>query len=181
MNRYIKFYLIAAAFLVFPYYMVFTNDMLGTGLFIAPAFLFFFISFIYSMILTFYKEDRKYHLIKTISNLILITSLIIPFHLSNRGLGELTEKRIHIIKELKPVFLKYRAEQGHYPKTLKDLVPAYIKAIPNELINDGKEDGYKRISYVLKKDQPVFYFHTHRGPDSAASLNVVDGTFWHDE
>jgi len=181
MNRYIKFYLIAAAFLVLPYYMAFTNDMLGTGIFIAPAFLLFFISFIYSLILTFYKEDRKYHLIKTISNLILISSLIIPLHLSNRGLGELTEKRIHIIKELKPIFLKYRTERGYYPKTLTDLVPGYIKVIPNELMNDGIEDPYKIISYVLEKDQPIFYFKTHRGPDSSASLNVVDGTFWHDE
>jgi len=55
------------------------------------------------------------------------------------------------------------------------------KVIPNELMNDGMEDPYKRISYALEKDQPIFYFNTHRGPDSAASLNVVDGTFWHEE
>jgi len=41
-------------------------------------------------------------------------------------------------------------------------------------MNDGIEDPYKGISYVLEKDQPIFHFNTHRGPDSSASLNFID-------
>jgi len=96
-------------------------------------------------------------------------------------MSELTKKRIQIIKALEPVFVKYLDEKGHYPKTLQDLIPYYMQVIPNELINDGIDEPYKKISYTLEKGQPIFCFRTHRGPDSAASFNVVTGEYWHDE
>lgn len=181
MRKYIKFYTIGAAFLILPYYMAITRDTFATMVFAFPAFLFFLFSFIVSSIKIFRKEERKYHLIKTMSSLVLIFSLIIPLTLSDRGLSELTKKRTQIIKGLKPVFVEYLDENGHYPNTLQDLIPDYIQAIPNELINDGIEDPYKKISYTLEKGQPVFYFRTNRGPDSAARLNVVSGKYWHDQ
>ena len=181
MSKYIKFYVIAAALSALPYYMAITNDTFTTGLFAFPAVLFFLSSFIISLFKTFRKKERKYHLIRAISSLVLILSLIIPIKLSDSGMSELTKKRIQIIKGLEPVFVKYLDEKGHYPKTLQDLIPDYMQAIPNELINEGIEDPYKKISYTLEKGQPIFYFRTHRGPDSGASLNVVTGEYWHDE
>ena len=181
MRKYIKFYTIAAAFLILSYYMAITNDTFATMVCTLPAFLFFLFSFILSLINTFRKEERKYHLIKSMSSLVLTLSLIIPLTLSDRGLSGLTKRRIQMIKGLKPVFVEYLDEKGHYPRTLQGLIPDYIQAIPNELINDGMDDPYKKISYRLEKGQPVFYFRTSRGPDSAARLNVVSGEYWHDE
>jgi hypothetical protein len=181
MRKYIKFYILAAALSALPCYIAATNDTFTTGLSAFPAVLFFLSSLIISLIKTFRKEERKYHLIKAISSLVLILSLIIPIKLSDRGMGELTKKRIQIINGLEPVFVKYLDEKGHYPKTLQDLIPDYMQAIPNELINHGIDDPYKKISYALEKGQPIFYFRTHRGPDSGARLNVITGEYRHDE
>jgi hypothetical protein len=93
----------------------------------------------------------------------------------------LTKRRTQTIKGLKPVLVEYLDEKGHYPITLEDLIPDYMQATPNELINDGIEDPYKKISYTLEEGQPVFYFRTNRGPDSVARLNVVSGKYWHDQ
>ena len=98
MRKYIKFYAIAAALLIFSYYMAITNDTFATMLCTLPAFLFFLFSFILSLIKVFRKEKRKYHLIKSVSSLVLTLSLIIPLTLSDRGLSELTKKRIQIIQ-----------------------------------------------------------------------------------
>jgi hypothetical protein len=53
--------------------------------------------------------------------------------------------------------------------------------IPAELVNDGKEDPYKKIYYTLSHEGPVFYFKTIRGPDASASYNVATGTLWQDQ
>jgi hypothetical protein len=181
MSRYIKFYLIAAVLLALPCYMAITGDTFSTAVAALPAFLFFAYRFIGSLVKALRKRETKYHAVITVSSLILIISLSIPVQLSDHGLKQLTQKRIQTIKELKPVFVKYYTEEGRYPKTLKDLVPAYIQVIPGELMDDGATDPYRKISYKLEKDQPIFHFRTHRGPDSAASLNPVDGTFRHDK
>ena len=85
------------------------------------------------------------------------------------------------MKELKPVFAKYKMENGEYPHDLEDLVPEYIPEIPAELVNDGKDDPYKKIYYTLSHEGPVFYFKTIRGPDASASYNLDTDTLWHDQ
>ena len=57
---------------------------------------------------------------------------------SDHGLGDLTEKRIKILNELRPTLLKYKGERGFFPHKLQDLVPDYLQAVPTELLNDGK-------------------------------------------
>jgi hypothetical protein len=85
------------------------------------------------------------------------------------------------MQELRPVFIQYRQDNGTYPSALDDLVPGYIQEIPAELINDGREDPYKKIYYELQgEDQALFYFRTIRGPDSAAVYNINEDTFWYD-
>jgi hypothetical protein len=71
-------------------------------------------------------------------------------------------------------------EIGAYPGSLEDLVPDYIPKVPPELVNDGKDDSYKKISYALEGGLPLSYFRTIRGPDSAAIYNVDADTLWHD-
>ena len=95
-------------------------------------------------------------------------------------MGELTERRFQIFKELKPVFVKFYNEKGHYPTTLQELVPDYMEAIPGELLNDKMDFPAKEI-YYMEGDQPGFLFHTHCGPDSAASYCIITGEYWHAE
>jgi hypothetical protein len=180
MKAYIKFYLVALGLLALPYYMAFTSDGFGTAVACFPAVLFFISSFIFFAVQAIRKKNVKINDIKCLSSLILLVSLIIPAILSQHGIGELTEKRVQIINELKPVFVRYYSENGCYPGSLEDLVPEYIKAIPKELIDDGEKDPYEKIYYESIYGEPKFYFHTMRGPDSSASLNVVTGEYWHD-
>jgi hypothetical protein len=88
---------------------------------------------------------------------------------------------MQILKELRPLFMKYKTEKGTYPASLDDLVPEYIPEVPRELVNNGEDDPYRKISYTLEGGRPFFYFRTIRGPDSAAIYNVDEDTLWHDQ
>jgi hypothetical protein len=179
-NRYFRFAIIASAFLAFPYSCAFTSDMLGTAVVSLPALIFLVASLILGLMRILQKEQMRYNTIIIGCCLLLIPSLGIPIGISNRGLHDLTQKRVKILRELRPVFMKYKMETGAYPGSLEDLVPDYIPKVPPELVNDGKDDPYKKISYALEGERPFFYFRTIRGPDSAAIYNMVENTFWHD-
>jgi hypothetical protein len=179
-NRYFRFAIIAAAFLALPLSYAFTSDMLGTAVVSLPALIFLVASLILGLMRIFQKEQRRYNTIIVGFCLFLIPSLGIPIGISNRGLHDLTQKRVKILKGLRPVFMKYRTETGAYPGSLEELVPDYIPKVPPELVNDGKDDPYKKISYALEGGRPFFYFRTIRGPDSRAIYNVAEDTLWHD-
>jgi len=179
-NRYFRFAIIASAFLALPYSCAFTSDMFGTAVVSLPALIFLVASLILGLMRIFQKEQMRYNTIIIGCCLILIPLLGIPIGISNRGLHDLTQKRVKILRELRPVFMKYKMETGAYPDSLEDLVPDYIPKVPAELVNDGKDDPYKKISYSLEGGRPFFYFRTIRGPDSAAIYNMVENTFWHD-
>ena len=77
--------------------------------------------------------------------------------------------------------MPYRQENGTFPVALEDLVPEYIQEIPAELVNDGRDDPYRKISYELHgEDEAVFVFHTIRGPDSAAAYYIHNNSFWYE-
>lgn len=180
-KKYLNFAFISAALLVLPYYTAFTSDMLGTAMVSMPVLIFFAARFLVALVKAIKKNQIRYNLIIMGACLLIITSLIAGVKISNRGLFELTEKRIQIMKELKPVFAKYKMENGQYPEALEDLVPEYLAEIPAELVNDGKEDPYKQIYYTQSLGEPVFYFKTIRGPDASASYNVETDAMWHDQ
>jgi len=146
----------------------------------SPALIFLVASLILGLMKIFQEEQRRYNTIIIGCCLFLIPSLGIPIGISNRGLHDLTQKRVKILRGLRPVFMKYRMETGAYPGSLDELVPDYIPKVPPELVNDGKDDPYKKISYALEGGRPFFYFRTIRGPDSAAIYNVAEDTLWHD-
>ena len=180
-KKYIKFAIISAAVLALPYYFAFTSDMFGTAMVSMPVLIFFAVRFLVASVKAIQKKQTRYNLIIMGACLLIIPSLIAGIKISNRGLYELTEKRMQIMKELKPVFEKYKMENGEYPYDLDDLVPEYIPEIPAELVNDGKDDPYKIIYYTLTSGGPVFDFKTIRGPDASASYNVATDTLWHDQ
>ena len=180
-KKYIKFVIISAVILALPYYTAFTSDMFGTVMVSMPVMIFFAVRFLFGLVKAVQKKQIRYNLIVMGACLLIIPSLIAGIKISNRGLYELTQKRMQIMKELKPVFVKYETENGEFPDALEDLVPDYIAEIPAELVNDGKEDPYKKIYYTLSHEGPVFYFKTIRGPDASASYNVATDSLWHDQ
>jgi len=180
-KKYLKFAIISAVILAFPYYCAFTSDMFGAAMVSMPVMVFYAIRFLVAFVKAVQKKEVRYNLIIMGACLLIIPSLIAGIKISNRGLYELTQKRMQIMKDLKPVFTKYEMENGEYPYALDDLVPEYIAEIPAELVNDGKDDPYKQIYYTLSHEGPVFYFKTIRGPDASASYNVATDSLWHDQ
>lgn len=180
MNRYLKFYLTALIFLALPYFMAIAGDTFSVAMVSMPAFFFFGIGSILFLVRAIRKRDIKLNLVKLVSALLLLVSLGIPMVLSDKGLSELTRQRMQIMADLKPVFIAYHADNGHFPEKLEDLVPNYIDFIPEVLINDGQNDPYKKIEYSALSGGPKFYFHTVRGPDSSASYDISTGESWHD-
>ena len=137
-------------------------------------------SFIFAIARMIARKEIRYNVIIMGCCVLLTFSLGIPARKANRGLYKLTAKRIEIMKELRPVFVQYRQDNGTYPGALEDLAPKYLPEIPTELMHDGRDDPYKRISYTLEGGQPFFYFSTIRGPDSVAIYNMDEDTLWHD-
>jgi hypothetical protein len=181
MIKYRNFAITSAVFLAGVWGAALKLDMFGTMLACFAAVIFFFASFILATIRMIKREEIKYNLIIMGVSALLIFSLAIPANVANRGLYELTAKRKVIMQTLRPVFIQYRQDNGTFPTALEDLVPGYIQEIPEELMNDGREDPYKKIYYELQgEDQALFYFRTIRGPDSAAVYNINEDTFWYD-
>jgi hypothetical protein len=85
------------------------------------------------------------------------------------------------MRDIRPAFLKYRQDHGSYPESLTGLVPDYLDGIPPQLVNNGGEDQYRMISYVLQDGRPVFHYRIMRGPDSSAQYDLQDDAFRYDE
>jgi hypothetical protein len=109
-NRYFRFAMILPAFLVLPFSCAFTSDMLGTVVVSRPALVFFVASLILGSMRIIQKKELRYNLIITGCCPILLPPLGIPIELSNRGHHKLTQKRLKILRELRPVFVKYRKD-----------------------------------------------------------------------
>ena len=180
MKKYRKFMITSAVFLALAWLAAFTLDAFRTMLLCMPAILYFFASFILAFVRMVTKKGVKHNLIIMGLCVLLTFSLGIPAKVSNRGLYELTAKRKATMQELRPVFIQYRQDKGTYPPTLADLVPEYISEIPSELVNDGSDDPYRKISYEVQGEEAVFSFRTVRGPDSWAVYNIHKDSFWHD-
>jgi len=181
MRKYRKFAITSAVFLALVWWAAFEVDMFGTMLACFPAFIFFFASFILATVRMIKREEIRYNLSLMGVSALLTFSLIIPTLAANQGLYDLTSKRKVTMKALRPVFIQYRQDNGTYPSALEDLVPEYIPEIPAELVNDGRDDPYKKIYYELQgEEEALFIFHTVRGPDSAAIYNIHQDSFWYE-
>lgn len=181
MKKYRKFLITSAVLLALAWLAAFTLDAFSTMLLCMPAILYFSASFILAFAGMITKKGIKRNLIIMGLCVLLTFSLGLPAKFSNRGLYELTAKRKATMQELRPVFVQYRQDKGTYPPALADLVPEYISVIPSELVNDGRDDPYTRITYELQGEEALFTFRTIRGPDSWATYNIHKDTFWYDQ
>ena len=180
MKKYRKFTITSAVLLALVWWASLTLDAFGTMLLCMPAIIYFFASFILAFVGMITRKGIKHNLIIMGLCALLTFSLGIPAKVANRGLYELTAKRKAAMQELRPVFIQYRKDKGTYPSSLADLVPEYISEIPSELLNDGRDDPYRKIFYEVQGEEAVFSFHTIRGPDSWATYNIHKDSFWHE-
>lgn len=121
---------------------------------------------------------------KTLGTMVAVMVLAIligTFLVSNPELRDLTIKRKQTLNELRPTLLKYKEDRGFFPDKLQDLVPDYLQAVPPELLNDGKEDIYKKITYRVFEGEARFFFSQIRGPDSRVTYHVSENRYEYDK
>ena len=164
------------------YYMASTTDTLGASFVGLPLLFFLAITLItYSIRAVFRKELKRNIPVILLSILGIPLAFYMLFIVSDKGLRELNMERKRTFQDLRPIFLKYKQENGTFPKDLDDLVPKYINQIPPSLINEGKEDPYKKISYSANGEDAIFWFHSHRGPDSSIWYSMAKNRYEHQE
>ncbi len=92
------------------------------------------------------------------------------------------ERREIITQQLRPAVVRYRQDQGHYPRALGDLVPGYLPALPPVLDNTHFPRRAYQIRYFVarKKDSASIRYRDCLGPDCGASINLKTGEYVHD-
>ena len=95
-------------------------------------------------------------------------------------MSELTAQRTQVLRELRPVFLKYTEDNKRFPENLDQMVPNYLEEIPAVLLDDDTQDSYKRIAYSGEKETGIFSYHSMRGPDSGITYDIAKDEFTRD-
>ena len=146
-----------------------------------PLLVFFSIVFLVYSILAIARKDLKSYLSIILIGVIGIPATFYLIRYTDHDLRALNEQRRQVFNELRPIFLKYKKENNAYPKKLNDLIPKYIKKIPPMLVYDGNAKPGMKISYSGNEKDAVFWYHTHRGPDSSEFYSIAHDRYQHQE
>ncbi len=98
-----------------------------------------------------------------------------------KELRELAERREVLLLEIRPVLLAYKEENDCYPDSLRELLPDYTEAIPNDI--DPEVDWGSRlyaINYYSDNCEARFNWRLCNGPDCGSQYFVEKDEFWHD-
>lgn len=106
---------------------------------------------------------------------VLVVGAGVWFRAANDDLIELAKRREADLATLRPALLKYRDDKGAFPKSLDDLVPTYVRAIPDSLRDSAGAESLRRVSYQSDGRGARVVYRGHRGPDSRLSYDVVTG------
>lgn len=181
-KRIIKFIIISALCIIAAYWAAWKLDTFGTAIVVFVPICYFFYKGLNSLKQLIKKKEVRTNLIIGVVSIITCMAMAHSFILSDLGLQELTKQRMQTLSQLRPVLLKYKEERGAYPSKLQDLVPNYLQGIPPELLNDGKNDGYKKITYeIIKCEEAQFVFFRKRGPDSSVTYHVSENRYEYDK
>ena len=141
--------------------------------------IFFAAVLLQSLVRAIREKDLKRHLAVIGAGLVGIFATLGLMRHVDQDLRELNQERRQVFKELRPVFLAFKAENGIYPATLDDLVPRYVERIPAVLLNDKGAVPGTRITYRGNVQDAVFQYHTTRGPDASEFYSMAHDRFEH--
>ncbi|PKN19317.1 MAG: hypothetical protein CVU71_07355 [Deltaproteobacteria bacterium HGW-Deltaproteobacteria-6] len=180
MDKRVKIFLIVSAiFIIAAYAAALKLDTFATGIVTFIAMVYFGVTGLKAVIQMVRTKETGDNLIIGLG---CIVAFFIMFHavsVSDQGLQELTKQRMQTLSALRPVLIKYKTERGNFPDRLQDLVPLYLRTVPPELVNDGKEDAYKKITYEVRKGEARFVFSRTRGPDARVTYHVHENKYEH--
>jgi len=179
-KRLVKLIIVSALLIVAAYWVASRANTFATALFAFIPICYFIAKGLKSLgQISNSIEVRTNFLIGIVSFVALLSMCHAVYVVSDQGLRSLTMQRKQSLEQLRPTLLKYKEEHGSYPKELQDLIPKYLQAIPPELLNDGKEDVYKKIIYEYdeKTGEVTFIFDQMRGPDSRVTYHVSENRY----
>lgn len=176
-----KIIIIALFSIVAAYWAAFKLSTFGTVMVASIPMLYFIATAIESVWKLIKSREVRTNLV--IGLVSILTCLLITHSciISDHGLRNLTKQRMQTLNQLRPTLLKYKEENGFYPHKLQDLIPKYVQLIPPELVNDGKDDGYKHIDYEVINSEALFRFHQMRGPDSGVTYHVRENRYEYEQ
>lgn len=179
MNKQVMRFMMIAAILVLLVYMAAPKLGRATTMIIMIVPLCFFVATIVTSIMQVMKRrDIWVHAIIIILSVAAFAATLPALKMSDRGLQELTQKRIQTLSWIRPAFLRYQEKTGTFPKTIHDLVPDYIQQIPPELLNKRKDDTYTKIVYEsINEKEARFIFFRSRNADSRIIYSIKDNTY----
>ncbi len=182
MDKKKRFALTSAALIaLFIFLSVRKTDMFPMAFIMVPITLYF----IGKGIVCLYRIIRRREIA---NNLVMLTVCVVGFFavflismISVSEISKLTQQRKAILREIRPVFMKYKKDYGSFPKTLNSLVPDYIPEIPLVLTYNDKDRYYYRIQYNTWSENghehAGFRFHGMTGPDSGVGYDIEEDKF----
>ena len=147
-----------------------------------PLLLFFGSLVFSSIIMAILKKDFKQYFRFILTGILGVPlTLFILFFVADHDIKALNKERRQLFRDLRPIFLKYKQENNTFPIKLDDLVPKYIMEIPPALIYDEEVSAPLKIRYSGDEKDAVFWYHTHRGPDSSEWYSIAGNQYEHQE
>lgn len=186
MDKKKRFALTSAALIAIIIFLsVIKTDMFPMAFIMVPITLYF----IGKGIACLYRIIRRREIA---DNLVMLAVSVVGFFavflISMNSAGEiskLTQQRKAVLREVRPVFMKYKKDYGSFPKTLNSLAPDYIPEIPLVLTYNDKDKYYYRIQYSTwienGHEHAGFRFHGMTGPDSGVSYDIEEDKFEHEK
>ena len=176
-----KSYAIVSLTLVtLPFFGAIFLDTFTTAFLAIPAMLYLSAVILKVISLLIRRKQVRDNLVILVTALLFLPVIYTALLLSNRGMSELTAQRTQVLRELRPVFLKYTEDNKRFPENLDQMVPNYLEEIPAVLLDDDTQDSYKRIAYSGEKETGIFSYHSMRGPDSGITYDIAKDEFTRD-
>lgn len=103
------------------------------------------------------------------------------FRVIDKDIRQLNQQRQVVFVEIRPLFLRYKAEHGDFPQSLEQLVPDYMDEVPEVLINAENESSkILKIDYQSSKNTAKFVFNVTHVPNLGASYDIEKGIYDYD-
>ena len=173
--------IVSLTLLILPFFGAIYLDTFTTAFLAIPAMLYLSAVILKATSLLIRQKQVRDNLVILVTALLFLPVIYTALLLSNRGMRELTAQRTQVLRELRPMFLKYAEDNKRFPERLDQMVPNYLEEIPAVLLKNSTNDSYRKIEYSGREATGIFFYHSIRGPDSGITYDIAKDEFTYDQ
>ena len=173
--------IVSLTLLILPFFGAIYLDTFTTAFLAIPAMLYLSAVILKATSLLIRQKQVRDNLVILVTALLFLPVIYTALLLSNRGMRELTAQRTQVLRELRPMFLKYAEDNKRFPERLDQMVPNYLEEIPAVLLNNSTNDSYRKIEYSGREATGFFFYYSIRGPDSGITYDIAKDEFTYDQ